>query len=371
MIPLFHVSLPPRDELMPELERVLYSGYIAQGKQVDQFEDMLKDFFGNPNVLTVSSGTAAIQLALRLAGVEGGEVVTTPMTCAATALPILAERAFPVWADVDPLSGNMDARSAEMAITPKTKAILTMHWGGQPGDMSTLNGVARNYNIPLIVDAAHALGATYGKDMVGAASTADFTCFSLQAIKHITTGDGGIVTTRHADAYKRGKILRWFGLDREAPAVDARTEVDIPEWGYKFHMNDIAATIGIAQMKGLPDIVDAHRDNARFYDEVLGVRRQHVSRHATGAWWLYTLLLDNASQRNRFMEHMKARGIQVSRVHSRLDGLTCFDSFSGDDLPGVTWFYDREVAIPVHAGLSVIDRMDVAKAVRDFFRYYA
>ena len=200
MIPLFKVHLPPKEELIPALEQVLYSGYITQGPRVDEFESKLSKHFGNPYVLTVNSGTSAIQLALRLSNVRGKSVITTPMTCSATILPILAEGATPVWADVGPDSGNIDPDDVERKIDCDTAAILIVHWGGQPCDMAKLSRLARHHGIPLIVDAAHALGASWNGEPVGSTeSGADFTCFSLQAIKHITTGDGGILTVKREE----------------------------------------------------------------------------------------------------------------------------------------------------------------------------
>src|SRR5258707_1057908 len=145
---------------------------------------------------------------------------------------------------------------------------------------------------------------------------ADFTCFSLQAIKHITTIDGGILATRDPDDYRRGKLLRWYGIDREADQADARIEADIGEWGYKFHMNDVAATIGLAQLGHLDRVLAAHRANAAFYDDVLGAR-QPVPAAAKGAWWLYTLLLRDRWNREAFTGWMTMRGIRVSQVHAR------------------------------------------------------
>lgn len=364
MIPLFKVHVPPREHLMPNLEKVIYSGYITQGAKVQEFENKLGMAWGVPNVLTVNSGTSALQLALRLANVRRGNVVTTPMTCSATVLPVLAEGARPVWADVDPDSGNIDPDDVARKITRDTRAILAVHWGGQPCDMTKLLSIGSQHGIPVIIDAAHALGAEWNGQSI--ATQADFTCYSLQAIKHITTGDGGILVVKYADDYARGKRLRWFGIDREAGTGDARVENDIPEWGYKFHMNDIAATMGLAQLHYLSYIVGRHRDNAAYYDSVLSTSRQTVPSEANGAWWLYTLLWVDGDARARFMEYMKAQGIQVSRVHARLDSLTCFKQYNAGHLPGVISFFDRETCIPVHWGLSKDDREIVADAVNQF-----
>jgi perosamine synthetase len=367
VIPLFCVHMPPREELLPALAETLYGGYIGQGPKVTEFEAGLAGLLGNGNVLTVNSGTSALQLALRLAGVRGGSVVTTPMTCTATVLPVLAEGARPIWADVDPATGNIDPLDAERKLARDTWAILAVHWGGQPCDMDALMQMGHKHGLPVIVDAAHALGAFWDGEPVGSPA-ADFTCFSLQAIKHVTTADGGILTTRDSTDYRRGKLLRWYGIDREAEQADARVDVDVPEWGYKFHMNDVAATIGLVQLRHLPKVLAAHRANAAWYGERLSSWLQIPVQHpkALGSWWLYTLLLDSGAQRARFMRHMKTAGVQVSRVHARLDKLTCFAPYRSGPLPGVDEFYERMCCIPVHWGLSDTERRHVLDAAVAF-----
>ena len=365
MVPLFRVHMPPAGELMAALEQTLYSGYIGQGPKAAEFEAQLSGFLGYPHVLAVNSCTSAIQLALRLAGVAGGEVVTTPMTCAATALPVLAENADPVWADADPATGNLDPADVERKLTWDTKAILAVHWGGQPADMDALNAVSVKYGIPLIVDAAHALGASWD----GWPVVADYTCYSFQAIKHLTTGDGGLLAVRDADQYERGRLLRWYGIDRDADSDgDARTGVDITEPGLKWHMNDIAATIGLAQLRHLPSVLARHRDNAAWYDDRFAgrVRTAAALPKARGAWWLYTLIWADEAERVAFMQHAKDHGVATSRVHARLDKLTCFKQYPAGPLPGADEFYARMCAIPVHWGLTAEDRERVADVVTGF-----
>ena len=367
LIPLFRVHMPPEEELLPALRDVLYSGQVGQGPKVEEFEAALAPVAGNRNVLAVNSGTSALQLALRLAGARGGSVVTTPMTCAATVLPVLAEGARPVWADIDPATGNIDPLDAERKLAADTRAVLAVHWGGQPCDMTALMDLGARHGIPVIVDAAHALGAQWAGEPVGSPA-ADFTCFSLQAIKHITTIDGGILTTRDAGNYRRGKLLRWYGIDRDAEQADARVAADIGDWGYKFHMNDVAATIGLAQLRHLPGILAAHRGNAAFYDDALCglVQAAPARRYSEGAWWLYTLLWRDGGQRAAFQAFMRAAGIQVSRVHGRLNRLTCFREYAAGPLPGVDEFIERECCIPVHWALTGAERRAVAGAVTEF-----
>ena len=365
VIPLFTVSMPPKAELLPALERTLWSGYIGQGPRVDEFETRLVEYFGNRNVLTVNSGTSAIQLALRLIGVHGGEVITTPMTCTATNMPILAEGGRVVWADVDPASGNIDPADVEQKITRDTRAILCVHWGGNPCDMAELGRIGAKYGIPVVEDAAHAWGAEYNGRRIGS-GTADFTCFSLQAIKHITTVDGGVLLCRNTDHYRRGKLLRWYGIDREANRKDFRCEEDIAEWGHKWHMNDVAATIGLVQMGHIDRIVAAHRAHALTYDQELGIPAAAALPVALGSYWLYTLLLPSHPARLAFMQHMRCQGVMTSQVHARNDTHTCFRLFQRSPLPGVDEFAARMVCVPVHAALTEAEVGQVIAACRSF-----
>ncbi|MBS3125467.1 DegT/DnrJ/EryC1/StrS family aminotransferase [Candidatus Woesearchaeota archaeon] len=215
---------------------------------------MIKQQLKIPFPVTVNSGTAAVHLALDIAGVgPGDEVITTSLTCAATNHAILMQYAKPVFADVQYDTGNIDPEDIEHRITPKTKAVLVVHWAGYPCDMDEINAIAKKHNLPVIEDAAHAMGASYKGKPMGTIS--DFTCFSLQAIKHITTGDGGILCTNNIQDYQKGIRRRWFGIDRNhrIPSVLGHADYDIVERGFKYHMNDIAAAIGLAQLPDLPN----------------------------------------------------------------------------------------------------------------------
>jgi perosamine synthetase len=357
VIGLFKVHMPAAVD-KPLLE-VLHSGYIGQGPKVEEFERKLGARLGTTNVLTLNSGTSAILVALRLAGVgPGDEVVTTPMTCTATNEPILELGAIPVWADIHPGTGLIDPLDVARKITSKTKAIVCVDWGGTQCDIAGLMYVAARHGIKLIEDAAHGFGAmTLG---------ADFICYSFQAIKHITTVDGGALVCAHPEDYKRGKLLRWYGIDRETDRKDLRCEEDIVEWGYKAHMNDVAAVIGIVQLDYLDGILKAQRANARAYS--YGINNPRLQRsvdHLRGAFWLYTLLCQDAEDRESFRLYMEGQGIMASRVHVRNDIHSVFREFR-KELPGVDSFADREIAIPVHWGLSDQERLQIIEACNSY-----
>lgn len=356
----------PKSVNKPLLD-VLHSGYIGQGPKVEEFENLLSGFLRTPNVLTLNSGTSALQLALRLANVGiGDEVISTPMTCSATNEPIFAQGANIVWADIDPKNGLIDPSDIEKKITKKTKAIVCVDWGGTVCDLDEIMKIGKRYGIKVIQDSAHAFGATYKKRMVG--TIADFTCFSFQAIKHITTIDGGLLATRDKNDYKRGKLLRWYGIDREAKVSgDSRISIDIPEWGYKIHMNDVNATIGIAQFGHIKDVLKKHRGNASFYSKKINDYFIHptTSWQQESSFWLYTILLPTAKKREEFSRFMEELGIGVSRVHRRNDSYSGFPKARGK-LPGVTYFYDREICIPVHWALTKEERDRIVESCNKF-----
>ncbi len=364
-IPLFKVHMP-RTVQKPLLD-TLFSGYIGEGPKAAEFEKKLGPWLGSPNALSLCNGTAALQLALRLANVgPGDEVISTPMTCSATNEPIVTMGAKIVWADIDPWTANIDPKDVAKKITPKTKAIMCVHWGGYPCELDELNRIAVDNGVKLIEDGCHALGSTYHKKPVG--SHSDFAAFSFQAIKIITTVDGGVLSCKSKSDYDRGKLLRWYGIDRYAPRTDLRCEADILEHGYKFHMNDVTATIGIEQLKYLGHNVRRNQANAVRYDvafkNLKSVTPLRYKKDRTSAYWLYTI---RVKDRLRFMDFMKAKGVTVSQVHVRNDKYTMFRDFKVV-LPNTDVFTHEQVSIPVGWWLTPRDVKHIIRSVEEFDR---
>lgn len=370
MIKLFKPFIPPGiDE--PLLE-TLHSGYITQGEKVEEFEDRLMEHLHNKWVLSLNSGTAALHLAMRLADIgPGDEVITTPMTCIATNVPIVWERARIVWADVDPKTGLIDPDDISRKITPKTKAVVTVDWGGMPVDYDRISEICMTNGLWFISDAAHSLGAYYEQNRpVGNATLADMTAFSFQAIKTITTVDGGALSFAGPKQYERGKRLRWFGVDRENK-VQFRGELDVPEVGLKMHMNDVNATIGIQSIKFLDANVRMQRTNASMYMNSLDDGYYEVPNFlrggAKGACWLMVVLLPNSQERADFVEYMRREDVEVSQVHWRNDRHSAFADFLPDNpLPGLDSYSDRMICIPVHSQLTRREINDVIDIMNEF-----
>jgi len=362
-IPLFKVYM--NNEVGPLVNSVLYSGWIGQGPKVEEFEKKLGDEFENEKVLSLSAGTHGLSLALRLAGVgPGDEVITTPLTCTATNVPILMQGAKIVWADIKPNDLNIDYRSIKSSINGNTKAIMVVHWGGYPCDMKEIYEIAQKANIKVIEDGAHAFGSIYKGSVIGSCAYSDYSMMSFQAIKHLTTVDGGALFLKHIKDYERAKLLRWYGIDRESPRKDMRCEEDISEWGYKYHMNDVCATVGLANFDAAVENVMAARGNARYYNQELtgesGVEVIQTKQDRLSSYWIYTLLVED---RTSFAHMMGTRGISVSRVHERNDKHT-FTKEYRKNLPGLESVIDKMICIPVGWWVTKEDREYIVDTIK-------
>lgn len=358
-IPLFKVFLAPEDVLMPRLRDVLYSGQISEGAPVYEFEREFGEFIGWPYVLAFCSGTAALHTALILAGVQpGDEVISTAMTAEPTNMAIKHAGANVVWADVDPNNGNISAASITERITPRTKAIMVVHYGGIPASINAIRAVAEAYGLPVVEDAAHALGARYGGRLLG--SHSEYVVFSFQAIKHLTTVDGGMLACRDSRDLSRGRLIRWFGIDRQAP----RTNVDVKIVGYKYHMNNVTATIGLVQLRYIAPVIQRHIENGKYFDKALqnipGLKLCTWDAEAEPSYWFYTVL---AERRDDLSRYLTEHGISNSQVHRRNDWHSVFAS-SRCELPGLDSFYSRMLHIPCGWWVSDEDREYIVNIIR-------
>jgi len=341
MVPLVKVLMPPRQRLMPELEKVLYSGFVAEGEHVYRFEQRFGETFDLPLALGLSSGTGALHVSLLMAGVKpGDEVITTSMTAEPTNTVILQCGATAVFADVDPQSGNLDPDSVASLVRPSTKAIVVVHYAGFPAKLDALRAIADRNGLALIEDAAHALGAKYGGQGIG--RVGDFGIFSLQAIKHMTTVDGGMLTMRDATRAGEARKLRWFGMAKGVP----RTEVDIVTPGYKYNMTNVAAVIGLAQLEDIQQHIDRHIENGRYFDErigaIPGLDVTTFEPSAQPSYWLYSVLSDNSEDIER---KMAAIGVAASKLH-RPNHLHSVFRTVGMSLPGLDTYYSRLTHLP-------------------------
>lgn len=363
--PLFKVNMAPGAEV--EVAKVLASGYIGQGERCAALERAFGASVGMTDhaPLLVNSCTSAIDLALHLIGVGPGDrVVTTPMTCTATNTQIVLRGAVPIWADVDPITGLIAPDSAvSLAARTQARAIIAVDWTGRLCDYAAL----KRAGVPVIQDAAHRGPLLFPDGAV----TGDYICWSTQAIKFLTTGDGGFLLPP-ADWYERAKLLRWYGLDRESSA-DFRCEQDITEIGYKYQSNDIAAAAGLANLGGASMAVVRNQANAeRLWLDLRYVggypgRFEMPPYDPDCHYWVFPALVDD---RDGFRAHMSRAGIATSEVHRRNDLHTAFRRAAGDSgvgtRPGLAEFSRRQVNIPCGWWLTEDDLDRIVEAVESW-----
>ena len=388
-VPLFKVYMSKEAPIAAT--KVLESGFIGQGPVVDQFEEKLKDFFNNDYVTTVNSATSAEHLALHLLkksatfrkgyeGVtyhdsiwpglqDGDEVLATALTCTATNFPILANGLKIKWVDIDPKTLNMDLDDLARKITSRTKVIFLVHWGGYPMDLDKLKKIQEKalrmygFKPAIIEDCAHALGSKFNGKPIG--SNGNICTFSFQAIKHMTSVDGGALVLPHKELYSRSKLLRWYGIDRESDRKDFRCEADIPEWGFKFHMNDVSASIGMANLAEVEEnVITKHKKNGYYYDKSLkdvgGITLLERDSRMESSFWIYSLLVEG---KDDFARYMKECGIATSQVHERNDIHTCLNEFRVQ-LPNLDNIRGKLTSIPVGWWVTKEDREYIVDCIK-------
>lgn len=347
MIPLYSVHIP--QGTAGTVEAVLKSGRIAGGEHVHGFEQKLQELIGNPLVIAAGEMSASIAMCLYQAGVRpGDDVVACPMSCLATTVPVLNLFANIQWCDCDPRTGGMDPVSLASAITPRTRAVIAFHWAGNPLDLDPIYEVAGARGIPVIEDASEALGAEYKGKRLGSTG-ADFVVFSFYPNKHLTTIDGAAVSFRSREQWEKARWLRRYGIHTPTFRCDdgeLNPESDIREAGWNNSMNQVSASVGLAQFEDLGSRLLACRRNGEFYDRSLsgvsGLTLLDRPPDSRSAYWVYTFLVRD---RDRLMSELKSSGIQASKVHLRNDIYGCFGTGAAD-LPGVREFSARTLSIP-------------------------
>jgi len=378
MLSLFKVFMSP--DVIEPVNEVLMSGYITQGPKVEEFEAALKDMFDYPYIVTLNSATSGLTLAMRMImdrlGFEkGDEVLSTPLTCMATNIPILANNLDIKWVDVNKETGLIDLGDLERKITKKTKIITFVHWGGQPVDLDEVKAIIDRKEAEIgfrpyvLEDCAHAFLSEYKGRKLG--THGNFAVFSTQAIKHLTTGDGGLIFCPDEEFYERAKLLRWYGIDRNKrnyKGKDFRLEHDVEHWGYKFHMNDINATLGLYNLPHMPSLVAKNKENANYlYESLKDMSGMKVLSRPDdpdyqSSYWLFTILVERKLE---FISYMKEQGIMVSQVHQRNDVHTCFKDFRVE-LPNLNEVEKKIVCIPVGWWIERPDLERMVEAIGDF-----
>jgi len=359
-------------EASAEVAKVLESGFIGQGPKVDEFEQKLQNYLGVQNVVTTNSATSAEHLIFRMIAdrVSRREVLTTALTCTASNWPPVHEGFSLKWVDIDPTTLNMDLDDLERKITRDTAVIYLVHWGGYPNDLDKVSEIVeKTYNKfgfrPFVVeDCAHAFGSKYKGKFIG--THGNLCTFSFQAIKHITSVDGGaLVFNGYDQMNKDARLLRWYGIDRDDKGrTDFRCEMPIDLMGYKYHMNDVSATVGMANLACADKIIQRHKDNAAFYDRELsdlqGITTLNRFPGFDSSFWIYSLLVEDKLD---FSKAMRDRGIATSQVHERNDIHPCVSQFKAH-LPNLDKVTPRLSAIPVGWWVTDEDRQHIVDSIK-------
>lgn len=348
------------EEAEQNLKKCLDSGFISEGDWVDDFEQGIEDTFGYRNCVAVNSCTSALHLALIIAGVKpGDEVILPAQTFVATGLAVLYCGATPVFADIIQSTGNISVYSTLDKITERTKAIICVSWGGTPADLEKLNQLRGGRAISLIQDNAHALGSIYANEPVS--NFGDFSCFSFQAIKQLTCGDGGMLACRNPhDAY-RARKLRWFGIDRanDKTSFDGERLYNLNEVGYKYNMNNIAAAIGLGNLHGVFERQERRKQIADEYEKACFAETVLTSRVGSSDW-LFTCL---PLRRDGFIRMMRSKDIPVSVVHNGIDRNSLFGGIDRS-LVNQRYWDEHHICLPCHSGLTDEDVQRVCDAVK-------
>ena len=363
-----------------EVVTCLKSGWITTGPRVKQFEEDLKSYLGAPHVLALTSATAGLHLVLVALDLKpGDEVITTPMTFAATLNTIVLAGGKPVLVDVEPGTYNMDVSKIEQAITKRTRAIMPVHFAGLPVDLDPLYAIAKKHNLRVIEDAAHAIGTEYKGRRIG--SFGDVQVFSFHPNKNMTTGEGGCVATRDEKLASDVALLRFHGMDREAWnrfGKKGTQHYEIITPGYKYNMMDIQAALGLHQLKQLDGFIKRRTAIALRYQKTLADWPQWTLTSAPAyphlhAWHLYTPLINPdvaKMDRDAFMQGMKERNIGTG-LHYRAVHLYPYYrehfGFKRGDFPNAETISDRIVSLPLFPAMTDADQDRVIEAMADLF----
>lgn len=375
-IPLFKVFMTP--EALEPLNKVLLSGNLTQGKQVEQFEMELQKYFQHPYILTLNSATSGLTLAQRLAlspeewnKREEITVLTPPLTCFATTVSVMANNMKIGWIDTQEDNPNVSINSIKSKLTKNTRIIQVVHWGGYPVDLDALKELQeycqKEYNhTPIVIeDCAHSFGAEYKNKKIG--THGNICVFSLQAIKHLTTGDGGLIFLPNEEMYKRAKLLRWYGIDRDhRNKGDFRLEHDITEWGYKYHMNDINATIGLCNLPHIEGLLQKNAQNAAYLKEKIKnpyvISFPALEKDSKSANWLFTIFVKD---KDGFIQYLNSNNITCSQVHKRNDINSTVKQYACS-LPNLDKIEKQFVCIPVGWWLTKDDLNHIVNTINMF-----
>lgn len=361
------------DEDIQAVVDVLKSDYLTTGPKIKEFEEVFAEKVGAKYAVAVSNGTAALHVACMAAGInKGDEVITTPITFAASANCVRYCGGTPVFADIDPVTYNIDPKDIEKKITEKTKAIIPVHYSGMPCDMEKIHEIAKKYNLIVIEDAAHALGAKYNGKVIG--SMSDMTTFSFHPVKHITSGEGGMITTNDEELYKKLSLYRTHGITRD---VSMMSKCDGPWYyeqvalGYNYRITDFQAALGISQLKKLDAFVEKRKEVAEYYDKCLsglpGIIIPSRMEGYESSYHLYVIRVDK-SKRLEMFEYLRGKNIGVNVHYIPVYTFPDYRNNGYEDTccPNAEAFYDTLISLPIYYDFTREEQDYVVDVIKEY-----
>lgn len=370
------------EEDVGEVVKVLKSDFLTTGPKIEEFEKRFADYVGAKYAVSISNGTAALHAACFAAGInEGDEVITSPITFAASANCVLYQGGKPAFADINPKSYNIDVEDIERKITKKTKAIIPVDFTGQAVDIDGINEIAKKYGLVVIEDAAHSLGAEYKGKKIG--SLVDMTTFSFHPVKHITTGEGGMITTNDEKLNNKLKLFRTHGITRDKEMLHNKEEgpwfYEQLELGYNYRMTDIQAALGISQLNKINGFLKRRREIAKKYDEYLkdidGIILPYQEGFSNSAWHLYTIQLELEKfkvGRREIFEALQAENIGVNVHYIPVYYHPYYKRLGYEKglCPNAEKLYERIITLPLYPKMKDKDIEDVVNAIEKVLNYF-
>ena len=361
-VPLFYPHIPKK--ALKAIQNVLQGRWIGQGPLVDKFEKKFsKKFCSGLSSIAVGSGTDALHLAYLLSDIKKNDEVICPVfTCTATNIPLLYIGAKIKFADIDPDTFNISIESVKKLITKKTKALVFVNYGGLPCDLSELRKLAKKHKFKLIQDAAQSLGSTYENRSI--VEYADFTIFSFQAIKHISSGDGGLLCIRDKNLKKKALRMRWFGIDR-LKKQGGTWENDIKEIGYKYQMTDLGAALLLESMKEFDQIKNHRKKIFNLYLKKLSNNKNlsvvNKVGNFTHSHWLFTIL---TKKKDFLQKNLRKLKIETNQVHFRNDRYSIFKKFRNKYFfRNMNEIENDYLVLPIHTKMSLNDANYIANCI--------
>lgn len=369
------------EEEISEVVKTLKSGWLTSGPKVKEFENNFSEFFSSKSYsIAVNSATAGLHLALEAIGIKkGDQVITTTHTFTATAEVIRYLGADPIFVDIDPKTLCIDSKKIEKFITKRTKAIIPVHFAGLPSEMNQILELAKKYNLKIIEDAAHAFPSKYRGNLIGNLDS-DITVFSFYANKTMTTGEGGMVVTKKRELANRIKIMRLHGIDRD---VYDRFSTDKPKWayqviapGYKYNMTDMAAAIGIVQLKKVNDFRTKREKIANIYNSEFHklplILPPMPQKNCSHSWHLYVirLLPDFAKQRDKIIEKLFNKGVGCSVHYIPLHIHKYWKNkynLKNSMFPESQTAFESSISLPIYSKMEPSDISKVINEIKDLF----